>query len=435
MINMPLSTQPYKGTRDFYPEDKQLQNYMFNTMRKVAERHGYRQYDAPILEPIELYKAKSGQEIVDEQTYAFTDRGGREIAIRPEMTPTVSRMVAAKRQELGYPLRLYSIPNLWRYERPQRGRLREHWQLNVDLFGEKGLSADHEIIMLSDELLKAFGATTAMYQIKFNSRKLTDELLNSYIGLDDVKSHKLIKILDRTHKVDANKLKSDVDELLVGLAEDATQKVYSLFEINDLDMLPNEVKTNESVSQLRELADLLKQSGVDNAVFDITLMRGFDYYTDIVFEVMDSAQDNNRSMFGGGRYDGLVELFGVDRLPTVGFGMGDVTLMNFLETHKLLPELSPPTDLMIIQVGNVYLPASRLASKLRRMDLNVAIDASERKLDKKLKNAVKHGIRRVLFVGEQELAAERYTFKDLVSGQEDKLSVEQIETAIKDHRR
>src|SRR4030095_4295308 len=143
---MTLSTQPYKGARDFYPEDKRLQKYMFKAMRQVAEKFGYEEYDAPILEPLEIFLAKTGDEIVNEQTYNFQDRGGRKVAIRPEMTPTVSRMVAAKRQELAYPVRWYSIPNLWRYERPQRGRLREHWQLNVDIFGVNGLEAEHEII-------------------------------------------------------------------------------------------------------------------------------------------------------------------------------------------------------------------------------------------------------------------------------------------------
>src|SRR5690349_2528863 len=152
---MTLSTQPYKGARDFYPEDKRRQKFMFSKLREVAEKYGYEEYDAPILEPIEIYAAKTGEEIVNEQTYTFEDRGGRKVAIRPEMTPTVSRMVAAKRQELAYPLRWYSIPNLWRYERPQRGRLREHWQFNADIFGIAGLEAEQEIIELADSILQA----------------------------------------------------------------------------------------------------------------------------------------------------------------------------------------------------------------------------------------------------------------------------------------
>src|SRR3990167_10838097 len=166
---MALSTQPYKGARDFYPEDKRLQKYIFGKMREVAEKFGYEQYDAPILEPLELFTAKTNDEIVNEQTYSFEDRGGRKVVIRPEMTPTVSRMVAARRQELAYPLRLYSIPNLWRYERPQRGRLREHWQLNVDLFGVEGIEAEHEMLLIIDGLMKTYGAKPDSYKIRVNS--------------------------------------------------------------------------------------------------------------------------------------------------------------------------------------------------------------------------------------------------------------------------
>src|SRR5687767_13457139 len=186
---MALSTQPYKGARDFYPEDKRIQKYMFNSIRKTVERYGYEEYDAPILESLELYLAKTGEEIVNEQTYAFTDRGGREVVIRPEMTPTVSRMVAAKRQELGYPVRWYSIPNLWRYERPQRGRLREHWQLNVDIFGVDSLLAEAEVIQVADAILKAAGASKDMYSIKVNHRKLMDFIFRDYLGLNGVQSH------------------------------------------------------------------------------------------------------------------------------------------------------------------------------------------------------------------------------------------------------
>src|SRR5665213_1289777 len=168
---MSLSTQPYKGARDFYPPEKRLQKYLFGVMRSVAESYGYEEYDAPIIEPIDIYLAKSGSEIVNDQTYTFEDRGGRKVTLRPEMTPTVSRMVAGQRQELAYPLRWYSIPNLWRYERPQRGRLREHWQLNVDIFGVSGLQAELEIIELANKLLQSYKASPEMYAIRINSRK------------------------------------------------------------------------------------------------------------------------------------------------------------------------------------------------------------------------------------------------------------------------
>ncbi len=429
-----LSTQPYKGARDFFPEDKRAQDYMFNTMRKVVKRYGYAEYDAPILEPLDLYRAKSGEEIVNEQVYSFTDRGGREVTIRPEMTPTVSRMVAARRQELPYPLRWFSIPNLWRYERPQRGRLREHWQLNVDIFGEPGVAADHETISIAHNILKEFGATQSMYAIKINNRQLVDFLLKDYLNLNDEKSHTLSKLIDRMHKMDSQKLIDAINEICKNEPADLAQKIIALLEIKSFDELPEMAQGHSSVAELRTLFKTLDQTGVTNAVFDITLMRGFDYYSGTVFEVFDTDPENNRSMFGGGRYDGLVGLFGVEPVATVGFGMGDVTLANFLQAHKLMPDLKNETDVLLILIGDVYLEASKLASRLRDMELNVSLDATDRKLEKKLKSADKQGIRYVLFVGQDELAEEQYPLKDLVTGKEEKHSAERIASIIEDYR-
>ena len=431
---MALSIQPYKGARDFYPEDKLIQNYMFSVMRKVALSYGYQEYDAPILEPLELYKAKSGDEIVNQQTYSFTDRGGREVVIRPEMTPTVSRMVAGRRQELAYPLRWFSIPNLWRYERPQRGRLREHWQLNVDLFGEEGLTAEHEIISVADNLLKAYGAKSSMYEIRISSRELVNELFNNYLGLNETQGQALSKLVDRMHKLDASEFDKEIDAISEDLSTDTANKIRNLLQIKSIDELPESVKSHKSVFKMAEILSLLKDTNIPNVVFDITIMRGFDYYSDVVFEVYDSNPDNNRSMFGGGRYDGLVGLFGVDPVPTVGFGMGDVTLQNFLESHDLMPSLATPIDILIVLVSDVYLEASRLATKMREMGLNVSVDATNRKIDKKLKSADKHGIRYVLFIGENEIEEEQYPLKDLINGHEEKHSAERIVSIIKDYR-
>src|SRR5487761_1811001 len=210
---MTLSTQPYKGARDFYPEDKRLQDYLFGVMQAVVQRFGYEKYDAPILEPLDIYLAKTGEEIVNEQTYSFEDRGGRQVAIRPEMTPTVSRMVAARRQELAYPLRWYSIPNLWCYERPQRGRLREHWQLNVDLFGVASLEAEHEMIQMMSALMSAYGAKPEMYVIKLNSRILVDELLLNYFKVSQVQAQSLRKLIDRMHKLEHPAFAAEIDAI------------------------------------------------------------------------------------------------------------------------------------------------------------------------------------------------------------------------------
>ena len=423
---MPLSTQVYKGARDFYPEDKQVQDYMFGIMRQVAKNYGYSEYDAPILESLDLYRAKSGDEIVSEQTYSFTDRGGREVAIRPDMTPTVSRMVAARRHELVYPLRWFSIPNLWRYERPQRGRLREHWQLNVDIFGDDTVAAEHEIISFADSLLKAYGAKPSMYEIRLNSRVLMDQLMHGYLGLNKDKSLALSKLIDKMFKINPQKYSESLDEICMGLPEGTRTKIELLLAVKSLGELPEEVQDHRAVVRLKDLIELLNETCEAQVKFDISIMRGFDYYTDVVFEVFDTDPENNRSMFGGGRYDGLVGLFGVEPLPVVGFGMGDVTLLNFLKSHDLLPELKSATDLHLLLIGDVYAGATKLASQLRQEGLNVSIDATDRKLDKKIKSADKQGAKYVLFVGDDELSKNQFTLRDLTKGSEDKLAAGQI---------
>ena len=433
---MALSTQPYKGARDFYPEDERLRRHVFATMSAAVERFGYEAYDAPILEPFDLYAAKSGEEIVSEQTYVFEDRGGRKVVIRPEMTPTVSRMVAARRQELPYPLRLYSIPNLWRYERPQRGRLREHWQLNVDIFGVAGLEAEHETILVADAIMKAFGATKDMYSIRVNSRKLVDALFTDFLKLDDVQALTLRRLLDRMHKMEYGEFAGQVEGVFHESQRQAglSDKLFEILKADNIDSLPNELKSHSSVTDLQQLLSQLEASHITNAVFDISLMRGFDYYTDIVFEVFDTHPENNRAMFGGGRYDGLVGLFGVEPVPTVGFGMGDVTLVNFLEVHELLPKLAPETDVYVVLVGDVYAQAQETLQALRDMDVNIAVDIGGGKVDRQIKTAVKKGIKYALFIGEKELGSEQFTIKNLQTGDEETHGLQRIVSIVKDRR-
>jgi histidyl-tRNA synthetase len=433
---MALSTQPYKGARDFYPEDKRIQKYMFSTMRKVVEGFGYEEYDAPILEPLDLYLAKTGAEIVNEQTYVFTDRGGREVVIRPEMTPTVSRMVAAKRQELPYPIRWYSIPNLWRYERPQRGRLREHWQLNVDLFGIEGLKAEYEIILIADNIFKAFNAKRDMYTIKINSRKLTDFVLREFMGLDEVEAYSMSKLIDRMNKIDRAAFIVQA-EAICGPTEregGAVEKLLDFLGAERFTALAPEIQQHQSIKELQTLLLQLEAAGLTNVKFDASLMRGFDYYTDIVFEVDDTNPENNRSMFGGGRYDGLVGLFGVEPVPTVGFGMGDVTLQNFIQDHGLMPKLMPETDVYVVLIGDVFDDAQKAIAELRSNRVKVAVDISDRKPDKQIRTADKKGIHYVLTIGPEEIATGQYPLKNLLTSVEEKHGLERIVSIIEDYR-
>ena len=421
-----LSSQPYKGTRDYYPEEKRVQNYIFETWKQVVERFGYEEYGAPILENLEIYAAKSGQELVNEQTYSFTDRGGRTVAIRPEMTPTISRMVAARRQELAYPARLFSIANFMRYERPQRGREREFWQLNVDVFGVDELAADIEIITIADAILKEFGAKSGDYIIRVNNRKFIHYMMAEYLGLDIVGAQQMTKLFDRRNKI----TEQDFDEqalLILGDAQkDDISKIKQIIDAKDVDSLPEELQHASAVDEIKAVFAGLAKAGVDGAVFDATLMRGLDYYTGTVFEAFDTHPDNNRSLFGGGRYDGLVGLFGAEPISAVGMAPGNTMIEHFLDVHGLLPKNDSKTDVYIVVIGDAHDDARRVAYELRQAGLNVEVDITARKLDKQIKTAVKKNIKHILFIGEKDAESGQYALKNTDDETEEKLTPEQV---------
>jgi len=404
-----LSLEPYKGTRDFYPTDQFIQNYIFGIWRKVAEGYGYLEYNASLLEETDLYRAKSGEEIVKEQAYNFIDRGGRDVTIRPEMTPTVARMVAQKRKELTFPLRWYSIPNLFRYERPQRGRLREHWQLNCDIFGIDKIDADVEIISLANDIMKAFGAKDNQFGIRINNRR---DLFQKFdkLAIPKDKQTPFRRLLDKKDKID------DFDQK----AAELLGKPFK--DIDELSKLDQETSA---------LITKLQSQGMKNVEFDPFLVRGFDYYTGTVFEVYDTNPENNRSIFGGGRYDDLVGIFGVEKVSGIGFGLGDVTMQNFLETHKLLPEYYPPVQLYICHLENHLEAANQLASDLRKQGVNVAVDLTDRKVTAQGKTADKEKIPCVLVVGEEEVKSGKYKVKNLAESKEAELEKSAIASFVK----
>lgn len=392
---MALNTQAYKGARDFYPEDLRLRKYIFDVWREVAQKFGYEEYDAPALELIEIYKAKTGQEIVSEQTYSFTDRGGREVALRPEMTPTVSRLVAGKRQELAYPLRLFNIGARWRYERPQKGRYREFYQLDVDLFGLENLNAEAEMIQIADTILKKLGARPGDYGIRVNSRKLLNEKIAS--ARPKAETNAIVSLIDHYDKVP----REDFRKALAELVDEPGDLVDFLVAGQ-----PND--------EVGKLIGNCQKLGIE-VEFVPSLARGLDYYTDIVFEMFDRNPDNNRAMFGGGRYDGLVGLFGVEPIPTIGFAMGDAMIIEFLKGHNLAPKLGSETDLYVALTGET--DVDKLVNELRQ-SLNIAVDYSGRKLDKQIKAADKKGIKWLLVIGANELASGELKLKNLQTGEE-----------------
>ena len=392
-----LPVEPYKGVRDFYPEDQAFLNWLFKTIRSQVERAGYVEYHASILEPAELYKAKGAdnEEIVNEQSYIFTDRGGREVALRPEMTPTVARMVAARRRELGFPLRLSSTPNVFRYERPQRGRLREHWQLNVDIFGSRSSAADAEIIMVAYGIMTALGARESDFEIRIGSRQAINTIAQES-GLGEAQTKQLFGLLDRRAKM------SEVD--------------FDL-EIKKLGVTKSLLSPKVVPQDIAQMLQEFRAAGINNIVYDPSVVRGFAYYTGVVFEVFDTHKENNRALFGGGRYDNLTALFDDEPMPGVGFGMGDVTMRDFLAVRGLIPPYTPTTRVYLaVTAPELAVRAQALAVELRGAGVTVAVDFGERKLGDQIKAAAKHKIPWLIVVGEDELASGIYNVKNLETG-------------------
>lgn len=401
MSEKKLSTESYKGVRDFYPEDQAVLKYIFETWRTFVEKCGYVEYHASILEPAELYKTKGAEneEIINEQSYTFIDRGEREVTLRPEMTPTVARMIAQKRRELPFPLRWYSVPNVFRYERPQRGRLREHWQLNVDLFGSESISADAEVIGMAYGLMHSFGATERDFVIKVNSRTALNRAFEEHGLHSQEQKKKLWHLLDKKGKISEEELQQQLDELVGGS--------FSM----DFEEPP----------EIAQIRNDFNEAGIHNIQFDPTVVRGFDYYTGMVFEVFDTSPENNRSLFGGGRYDNLLDMFG-EHVPAVGFGMGDVTIRDFLEARGLLPSYLSPTKAYIAIADETLAKAAQtLAGELRQHGVNVAIDFGDKKLGDQIKNADKLKIPYVIVLGPDELSTNEFSIKELVSGREHKM--------------
>lgn len=407
-----LSTEPYKGVRDFYPEDQFVQDYIFDHMRSACELFGYEEYNASILEPAELYRTKTSDEIVNEQTYTFTDRGDREVTLRPEMTPTVARMIAAKTREIPFPARWYSLGNFFRYERPQKGRLREFWQLNADIFGVAGIEADAEIIALAHAVMRHLGADERDFEIRVSDRRILENIYDN-AGVSSEARAIVTRLLDRRAKTEPAAFEASLAEAL-----DSGEKTRALID---------ELDRTTSSAFLENLRTTLEYFDVRNMVVDTSITRGFDYYTGMVFEVFDTHESNRRALFGGGRYDKLLEMFGGEPLPAVGFGMGDVTARDFLEAHNLLPAYAPTTELMLAVVEpEAMTHALKLAQDLRREDIAVAVNLSGKRVGDQFRQADKLKVPFVVAVGSKERDSGRYTVKNLSSGVEITLPADRI---------
>ncbi len=442
-----VKKNPYIGTRDFFPEDMRLRQWMFAIQRQVCTSYGYEEYSSPLLESLDLYLAKSSQEIVNEQMYQFEDRSGRDLAIRPEMTPTLARMISKRRREMPLPIRWFSIANFMRYERPGHGRLREFFQLNVDLLGVAGAAANVEMVRLILALLQAYGAQPDQFVIRYSDRRL----LGSYLDISlDHRSNgedlqRISRVIDKRNKL----TKADFDALLKENCSSSKQeqqiKQFFTIQKEDLKVLGETGKIDRQAAQeLAEFELILGQgSGHNpNLIFDPSLMRGFDYYTGFIFEVYDChPQNSNRALLGGGRYDRLLDLFDskVEPMPAVGFGMGDVGLENFLIQHALVPSHLQASQGVFIVLMSEELrnECEKLSEELRNQGVPIVEQMlyPTRKLGQQFSLAQKKGRRFVIVIGTEELSNQEVTIKDLDSGSQEKILRNNIANYIKEKRK
>lgn len=400
-----MSPGALPGFRDFYPTELAERSYIFRGWRDVARRYGFVEYDGPPLEPLDLYTKKSGAEIVD-QLYNFTDKGDREIALRPEMTPTLARMVAARANAMRKPVRWFSIPQLFRYERAQRGRLREHFQLNMDIIGEADVSADAELLASAIDVMRAFGLTSEDVVARVSDRRLLNALLRG-IGITETQLPAAYAALD--------KLDRDPREVLeqrLGAAGVSAATSAQLFELAastaDEEAFAQLVQAAGATAEwnaLRSYLDHLESLGVREWVkLDLSIVRGLAYYTGIVFELFD-AKGELRAICGGGRYDTLLESLGGVSLPALGFGMGDVVLGELLRARGKMPAAEPEVDVWVAygDSGTVE-DAMRVASKIRARGRSVEYALGSQKLARQLKAAYAAGAKQTLVIATPELS-------------------------------
>ena len=430
MIKTKLSTQPYKGTVDMYPEDVLQRNYLFDVWKRVAKSFGYEEYDTPMLEEADIYRVKSGDELANNQLFNFVDKGGREVSLRPEMTPSLARIIAAKKYSLTLPIRWFNIGRFYRYEKPQKGRTREFVQLNIDILGVSSIDAELEIIQFVMRVMEELKAKEDTYELRINNRYLFDYLVEDLLKIDGELKEKLARAIDNYLKMERSSFNEYLKE--IGLSDSQRDSVleYINWELKDLEDIKD---SSRGAKELLELFEKAKVLGIKNIRFCPYIMRGLAYYTGTVVEMYDiGSKQNPRALFGGGRYDDLLEIFGQEKLPAFGLGWGDVTTLDYLRTYSLLPEIKTDIDIFVTLMDeSLSLETSNITKYLREEGLNVQMQLVSTKLTKQLQYADKKGIQWVVIVGEEEMKEGIVQLKDMFSKQTYKVKKEDIIDKIK----
>ncbi len=420
-----ISNQPPKGTSDWLPDEFNVRQYIFDTWKRVCELYGFEQYLTPVFESAELYRAKSGDEVGGKELMTITDRAGREFALRPEMTPSVTRLVTRIYDQAPKPLKLFSIANFIRNEKPQRGRNREFWQLNCDTFGTDSLAADIEVMQIALDIMLAFNPPKDSFCLYINNRKLINDLL-ALSGIADDRKLDTIRLMDKWNKLDPKDLESAFAEIEVSRDSFVLLEKFmkSKTEVELGEAIPK-LKDSEGFKEIVEATVTLRELGYGEYVnFKADLIRGFDYYDGIVFEIFDKHPDNLRAMFGGGRYNGLAEIFGKTSFPAVGFAPGDETTKLFLESWGLLDKIKKTERYYLPLLDeSLTLEYKKLSGKLRGNGLSVEAGLEAQKLNKALEYANRKGFNKVVIFAGQEKEQEIYKIKDMSSGEETELKL------------
>ena len=414
-------TQGVRGTRDFYPEDMRIRNWLFDNFRAAARSHGFEEYDSPVLEHEELYTRKQGEEIT-QQLYNFEDKGGRRVTLRPEMTPSLARMVMARAGAMPTPIKWFSIPQCWRYERTQRGRGREHYQWNVDIWGSDAVQADAELLSVLVSFFQRVGLNADDLAISISSRKVLEEVLGS-LGISGDAFAATCIIVDKMDKLPAEVIEQQLSEQ--GLDSSAISVIQSTLGLSDLDSLAAALgEGSGAVAELATLFDLIDSYGIaDWVTFDASVVRGLAYYTGPVFEAHDRG-GKLRAICGGGRYDRLLSSLGGNDMPATGFGFGDMVIMELLNEKGLVPDLpSGNQDIVIAINEDLRSAAMSVATKLRESGRSVDLVLEDKRMKWAFRHAERTGAQRLVMVMPDEWAAGNVRIKELESGEESDVAV------------
>jgi len=405
-----IDLQPVKGTRDFFPDEMRLRNWLFEVWRNVSEQAGFEEYDTCVLEHEELYVRKTGDEI-SKQLYSFEDKGGRRLSLRPEMTPSLARLVLQQEKSLSFPIKWFSMPQCFRYERMTKGRRREHFQWNADIIGQHEVVAEAEILMLLISACESMGLSTNDFRVFINDRRILNAIL-SQINVPQVLHSEVMVIMDKRDKIPPEALSKMLEEMRM-----TTKQVGQLNEYlskSDLEELRENLKNTEGIEELQHLMKLMDTAGYKNYLkFDISIVRGLSYYTGAVFEV-NSPEKQHRAICGGGRYDSLLSTYGGETVPAVGFGFGDVVVLDVLKELERFPELPRKLDYTIIPFANEQIgTALKIAAELRLQGSTVDCNFSMKKMKKMMQQAHESGAAKAILLFPDELSDDKVVIRDM----------------------